>query len=369
VAVEAGPYGQVLVVGGSGAGPFYPAGSSLYFATVDPLVAGGGSYQPGCLTVVANTAHGPLSCTGSETDFMADWPAFTTDGPPVAGPGVNPALLASVYRADLGKYQVTYAGHPLYLFDPGPGSFFGANFFETVLPLAPWHTAWYLVSPAGRAAPGAANLEAEAPQPGTTYTEPALGAEMLPGVAPGGVAITVYSFSRDTAGQSNCVGACARNFMPVLTTGTPTVQSGVKSSAVGVIHRADGSTQVTYDGHPLYLYSAERALLGPMGPVTTGSSGNGNGAHAFGGPSASSARRRPDGSESARSSVVLPARLSRAGRCPGAALADAVPAVDGRDPDPDHRCIVVPTQSTTARRDRVGRGVRASSGAVSAEVS
>ena len=73
---------------------------------------------------------------------------------PVAGSGVNSRLLGAVYRPDLGTYQVTYAGHPLYLFDQGPNSFVGANFYETVSPLPPWHTAWFLVSPAGHARTG-----------------------------------------------------------------------------------------------------------------------------------------------------------------------------------------------------------------------
>ena len=79
----------------------------------------------------------------------ADRSTFTTEGRPVAGPGVNPFLLRSVWRTDLGAFQVTYAGHPLYLFDPGPNSFFGADFYETAQPLPPEHTAWYLMSPRG----------------------------------------------------------------------------------------------------------------------------------------------------------------------------------------------------------------------------
>jgi predicted lipoprotein with Yx(FWY)xxD motif len=295
VSIEQGPYGPVLVVGGDGAGYvpaepptpahyIFPAGSALYFPTVDPPAFDRTPYRAGCTTtVVEGTAQGTLSCTGSETDRTADWPAFTTDRRPVAGPGVNPRLLGSVYRADLGSYQVTYAGHPLYLFDPGPSSFFGANFFESVLPLPPWHTAWYLLSPDGRPAPGQANLETEAPQAGTSYSSTVLAAEMLPNAVPGGAAITVYSFSADSHSQSNCYWACEREFIPVFTSGPPSIQAGVNPSRVGVIRRSDGSLQVTYDGHPLYIYSQEQPLVGEEGLVTTGSAGNGNGIHAFGG--------------------------------------------------------------------------------------
>ncbi len=296
VSLENGLYGNVLVVGGAGASYVpatantpasgYPAGSSLYFASVDPPTNGGGPYQAGCTTAVVQVSFpqpGPLSCTGSETDLTADWPAFTTSGPPIAGPGVEPGLLGSVYRADLDTWQVTYAGHPLYLFDAGPSSFQGANFFESVSPLPPWHTAWYLLSPDGLPATGAANIEVAQPQAGTVYQSPVLGTEMLPGVLPGGANVAVYSFSGDSPWASRCDGACASDFIPVYTSAPPTPQSGVDPRGLGVIVRCDGSHQVTYHGQPLYIYSQEQPLVGSAGLVTTGSAGNGNGITAFGG--------------------------------------------------------------------------------------
>ncbi len=295
VSLESGPYGPVLVVGGAGAGSvaatstspastLFPAGTSLYEATVDPPTYGTAffhGYRAGCTTtVVVSEAEGPLSCTGTETDPSADWPAFTTEAPPVAGPGVNPLLLGAVYRTDLDAFQVTYAGHPLYLFDPGPASFAGANFFETVQPLPPENTAWFLLSPSGTPATGPATLETESPQAGATYTATELAAEMLPGT--GGAAVSVYTFSRDSH-FSTCYDACARDFIPLDTVGAPTLGAGVNPSAVGTVWRADGTRQVTYDGHPLYIYSQEQPLAGASGLVTTGTGGNGNGVSAFGG--------------------------------------------------------------------------------------
>jgi predicted lipoprotein with Yx(FWY)xxD motif len=295
VSIESSPYGPVLVVGGAGAGYVaatsttpavynFPVGSSLYFATIDPSAydLDGHSYQAGCTTVVDGSVG--FACTGSPVTDGSDWPALTTEGPPIAGRGVSQRLLGAVYRADLGAFQVTYAGHPLYLFDSGPNSFFGANFFESVLPLPPWHTAWYLMAPSGLAAPGIANLEPETPNAQTTYTSAVVGAEMLPNVAPGGAAITVYSFSSDSPWQSRCNWSCAMDFIPVLTSGPPTVAAGINAHGVGVIERSDSSHQVTYDGHPLYIYSQEQpAVDGSGNPVLTGSVGNGNGIHAFGG--------------------------------------------------------------------------------------
>ncbi len=301
VDVETGPYGPVLVVGGAGAGYvpastgtpasyIFPAGTSLYYATIDPPTYGSSwshPYQPGCgTTVVVSEAEGPLSCAGSETDMSADWPAFTTDGYPVAGPGVNPSLLGAVWRTDLDAFQVTYAGHPLYLFDPGPNSFDGANFLETVQPLPPWNTAWFLLSPWGTPATGPATLETESPQAGTVYdngnTSTELATAMLPGVVPGGAAVSVYTFSADSH-DSQCYGACAMEFIPVLTVGKPVLDAGVNPCAVGVVRRADGTEQVTYDGKPLYIYDQEQPLVGSSGLVTTGTAGNGNGVSAFGG--------------------------------------------------------------------------------------
>jgi predicted lipoprotein with Yx(FWY)xxD motif len=219
-----------------------------------------------------------VSCTGLEGDRHADWPALTTDAPPVSGPGVDPWLLGSVYRSDLGTYQVTYAGHPVYLFDPGPNSYRGANFYETVLPLPPWHTAWYLMNRDGLPATGQATVETEAPQAGTTYSTPKLAVEMLPGIVPGGVAVSAYKYGRDTSTASHCYAGCQRFMIPVYTVGAPIIGSGVNASEVGTITRPNGTLQVTYNGHPLYIYSAEQLLAGGSGPSTTGTAGNGEGA-------------------------------------------------------------------------------------------
>ncbi len=72
---------------------------------------------------------------------------------------------------------------------------------------------------------------------------------------------TLYLFAADKNGNSNCYGSCARTWTPDLTTGRPVVASGsgVKSSLLGTTKRRDGKTQVTYKGHPLYLYAKDKA--------------------------------------------------------------------------------------------------------------
>jgi predicted lipoprotein with Yx(FWY)xxD motif len=289
LSTEQTSYGTVLDLG-TGAGyapdsgtPSFPAGSAVYMATIDARAnRGSDEYSPGCTTTLvdgplpggmfAGGVPGPLSCTGLETDQQADWQALTTDRWPVAGPGVNPWLLGRVYRSDLGTFQVTYAGRPLYLFLPGPANAaFGADFFESTLPSPPWHTAWYLLSPNGQPAVGPATIETDTLPSGQVV----LANEMLPAI--GGIPIAVYTFSSDHGRRSRCYRACARKFIPVLTDSAPIAGAGTEADAIGTTVRADGTRQVTYNGHPLYMYSEEQST----GPTAT--AGNGQGVEIDGG--------------------------------------------------------------------------------------
>ena len=67
---------------------------------------------------------------------------------------------------------------------------------------------------------------------------------------------TLYSFAPDTATASNCTRACAQIWPPV--TGPAAAGQGV-TGTLGTITRPDGSKQVTYNGHPLYTYTADTA--------------------------------------------------------------------------------------------------------------
>jgi predicted lipoprotein with Yx(FWY)xxD motif len=62
---------------------------------------------------------------------------------------------------------------------------------------------------------------------------------------------TLYWFAPDTPTRSACYGVCAGYWPPV--TGTPSAGPGV-TGRLGTIKRSDGTTQVTYNGHPLYTY-------------------------------------------------------------------------------------------------------------------
>jgi predicted lipoprotein with Yx(FWY)xxD motif len=83
---------------------------------------------------------------------------------------------------------------------------------------------------------------------------------------------TLYLFKKDTGTTSTCTGACAAAWPPLRASGKPTVGSGASASMLGTTKRSDGKPQVTYNGHPLYRFTGDKA------PGDT----NGQGVSAFG---------------------------------------------------------------------------------------
>jgi predicted lipoprotein with Yx(FWY)xxD motif len=73
---------------------------------------------------------------------------------------------------------------------------------------------------------------------------------------------TLYLFENDRSGKSTCSGACAQNWPPLLTKGKPKAGPGAKAALLGTTRRADGTTQVTYNRHPLYTYVADNGKRG-----------------------------------------------------------------------------------------------------------
>lgn len=68
---------------------------------------------------------------------------------------------------------------------------------------------------------------------------------------------TLYDFHKDKGGKSACYGACASVWPPLTTEGAPQADEGAATSKLGTTERKDGTTQVTYAGHPLYTYTAD----------------------------------------------------------------------------------------------------------------
>lgn len=81
---------------------------------------------------------------------------------------------------------------------------------------------------------------------------PSLGAVLT---SPSGM--TLYVFKKDTNGQSNCSGACAQTWPPLTTTASSVPPVAGASGSFSIVKRSDGSSQVAYNGAPLYTYKGD----------------------------------------------------------------------------------------------------------------
>lgn len=167
----------------------------------------------------ANTS----ACYGA---CVEKWPPLLVqDASKLIGPEGLPGKLGTTTRTD-GKVQVTYNGWPLYYWynDKQPGDTTGHGFNKL------WSVA-------------------EAANPTVMLADSETHGQYLAGQ--GG--LTLYVFTKDTPGVSNCSGACLDKWPPLLANGNPVPPVGLKG-ALGTMIRADGTMQVTYNGLPLYYW-------------------------------------------------------------------------------------------------------------------
>ncbi len=131
-------------------------------------------------------------------------------------------------------------------------------------------------APATSSAPApSASTSAGSASAGSTSTPPATAALITTKhdklgtiLAYGPKRLTVYLFEADKSGASNCSGACVKIWPPVV--GTPKATGQAHASDLGTIKRSDGTTQVTYKGHPLYLFVKDRDDGDAYGQGVTG---------------------------------------------------------------------------------------------------
>jgi predicted lipoprotein with Yx(FWY)xxD motif len=107
---------------------------------------------------------------------------------------------------------------------------------------------------------------------------------------------TLYLFKKDKGTKSACFGACATNWPPLRAT-KPSVSSGLTASKAATTKRSDGKPEVTYNGHPLYLFAGDQKAGDTSGqgvnafggswfavsPAGTAVSGSGSGSSSGGG--------------------------------------------------------------------------------------
>jgi predicted lipoprotein with Yx(FWY)xxD motif len=111
---------------------------------------------------------------------------------------------------------------------------------------------------------GAGSILAACGGPVTTLTSPpttddalALTTQRSPAgpILATGSGFTLYDFGPDSTNHSTCVNAgCVFQWPPLEVTGPVRVGPGVNRALLGTVRRPDGSTQLSYNGHPLYTY-------------------------------------------------------------------------------------------------------------------
>ena len=257
-ASASGGTGTVISVGITAYGPSVVVGSGRAKGFSTYMLSSDHGRTSSCTSVTTSTPVGPIQCTGPMNSTKAEWPAVTTTGTPVAGPGIKQSLLGTRKRSF--GLQVTYAGHPLYLFDEQPGAVSGMGWDEPSLP--PWHGVWSLVSPSGLALWWEGQLTSI-----RVAGHTALAARMQTGV--GWINFPVYTRA------AACTGACAVAWPQTLTDGTPGAGPGVSAGKIGTAWSSQGR-QVTYRGQRLYYFFNEG-----LNPATLSATGNGNGVAGF----------------------------------------------------------------------------------------
>ena len=117
--------------------------------------------------------------------------------------------------------------------------------------------------------------QAASPSPVASGTMIATGSTRLGNILVDSKGRTLYLFVADSGTSSACnSAACIKAWPPVLTKGAPQAGGGIDAALLGVTTRKDGTTEVTYAGHPLYYFISD----------TKPGDLKGQGLDAFGGP-------------------------------------------------------------------------------------
>jgi predicted lipoprotein with Yx(FWY)xxD motif len=100
-------------------------------------------------------------------------------------------------------------------------------------------------SPSAAASAGAATVQLAETDLGTILVD--------------GAGMTLYLFTPDEQGEPTCYDDCAAAWPPLEVEGDPTVGEGLDAAAFDTVERTDGSTQLTFNGWPLYYFANDAA--------------------------------------------------------------------------------------------------------------
>lgn len=68
---------------------------------------------------------------------------------------------------------------------------------------------------------------------------------------------TLYMYTKDDVGLSNCYGGCAAAWPPLMAQSDPALPADLPG-VVGTTQRNDGGSQITYNGMPLYYWAKDQ---------------------------------------------------------------------------------------------------------------
>jgi predicted lipoprotein with Yx(FWY)xxD motif len=182
-------------------------------------------------------------------DCAQAWPPFSAEEPLTLPEGVEGEL--TTFDRDDGTTQVAYNGIPLYYWqgDESPGDTTGHDVGGV----------WFVVQP------GQEMAAVASPVASPMASDEAATTIMVASDAELGEYFTdaegraLYMFTNDTEpGRSTCTGGCAENW-PIFTAEEPlTLPEGVEGELT-LIEREDGTTQVAYNGMPLYYWQGDQS--------------------------------------------------------------------------------------------------------------
>jgi predicted lipoprotein with Yx(FWY)xxD motif len=109
-----------------------------------------------------------------------------------------------------------------------------------------------VAAPATQAAVAPATQPAAAAAGGIAVADSAKGKILVDGNG-----MTLYIYTKDSANTSTCSGGCAKNWPALAAVPAANVGAGVDASLLASITRADGTSQATYKGMPLYTFASD----------------------------------------------------------------------------------------------------------------
>ncbi|MBL8153328.1 MAG: hypothetical protein JNM70_04015 [Anaerolineae bacterium] len=167
-----------------------------------------------------------LGVSNCEGRCLEAWPALTVESADaVTKDEAIPGDVGVITRSD-GTLQVTYNDWPLYYWfmDEAVGDTTGHNVGQV----------WFIVPPATVYVGGNADL-------GTFLVGP--------------TGMSLYLFTNDEPGVSNCYDQCAENWPPLTVASADEIVAGPNLlGTLGTTERTDGTLQVTYNDWPLYYW-------------------------------------------------------------------------------------------------------------------